>query len=108
MGRVLGIAQPVVGNAGATRKANAAIHDQRFTVRTVIEAPDRIPVDGVIPGDLTAAGGQRFKDLFADGSGAERVQEDLDLNAGARLGGERPREGEADLPGPVNIGLDGY
>src|SRR4030095_1166705 len=38
-----GVAAPVVGNAGATGEADAAVYDQQLAVRAIVDAAQAVP-----------------------------------------------------------------
>ena len=52
---VLALPEPLIGDPRATGEADAAVDDERLPVRPVVEPAERVPVDRVVPGDLTAA-----------------------------------------------------
>ena len=104
---VLRVAGPVIGNAGAAGEADAAVDDQRLAMRAVVDAPQVIPADRVVPRDMAAAVVEDPQDLVADARRADRIEQDLDADAARRRGGQRAREGQPDLAGPVDVGLDG-
>ena len=49
MFRVLRVAQPLIGYPGAAGEAYATVNDQRFTMRAVVDAVDRVPAQRMIP-----------------------------------------------------------
>ena len=77
-----GISPPVVRNAGSAREGDPAIDDQRFPVGAVVEPSQRVPVDRVVPRDLTAARLEDVEDLGADARGSDRIEQNLDVAAG--------------------------
>ena len=112
MRRGLRVTCPMVGNARTAREPDTAIHDDRFAMRTVIEAAERIPVDGVEPSQLAASflevpqnvGADRGRSDGVRRGGVEQldrlvrvdVQADADpALAGTRVLGDKPRDGLA-------------
>jgi hypothetical protein len=64
--RILRVAQPVIGNAGAAGESDAPVDDQRLPVRSIVETSDRAPSHRVVPCDLAAAVFQCLEYLFSD------------------------------------------
>ena len=89
---VLRVAGPVIGDAGAAGEADAAVDDQRLAVRAVVDAPQVVPADRVVPRDVAAALLEDLQDLAADARRADRVEQDLDAHAALGGGRQRARE----------------
>ena len=103
---VLRVAAPVIGDACSAGEADAAIDEQGLAMRPVVEAPQRVPVNGVEPGQLAPARLEHLEDVGPDRRGTDGIEQDLHRDAGARPLGQRVREHQADVAGPVDVRLD--
>ena len=102
------VAAPVVGDAGAAGERDPAVDDQRLAVGAVVVAAEAAPAESGCTRPAGSVPPSRIlRIVFADRRRADRVEEDLDPHAGLRLRRERFRELAADLPVPVDVGLDG-
>jgi hypothetical protein len=97
----------VICDSGAPGERDAPVDDQRLSMRAVVEASDRVPMNRVVPGDLAPAILERLQNLAADAGRADGIQQDLHGHSGLGAFGERPPEAETNLARPIDVRLDG-
>src|SRR6185369_16166771 len=101
-----GMTEPHIGDPRAAGEPDAAVDDQRFAMRAVIELTDGVPANAVVPGELAPALLERLENLRSDRCRADRIEQDLDRNPLTGLGGERVGEAASDLARPVDVRLN--
>ena len=89
---VLRVAGPVIGDPGAAGEADAAVDDERLAMRAVVDAPQVVPANRVVPRDVTAALVQDAQDLVAHRRRAHCVEQNLDTHAPPGSSRERARK----------------
>jgi hypothetical protein len=104
---VLGSAQPVIRQPGATGESHLAVHNERLPMIAMVGATHRIPVDGPEPGELASARLQDLEYWFAQCGRANGVQQQFHRNSAAGFFGEGFRETTAYASIPENVLLHG-
>ncbi len=101
---VLGVARPLVGDADAAGHADLAVGDQQLSVRAVVHAPDRVGLGRAEVGEGHARVAHLAHERAVHLRAADRIEQDVDLDAAARRRAQRVGHLAGDLTAPVQVG----
>jgi hypothetical protein len=104
---VLGVAQPVVGDAHSAGEADPPVHHEELSVGAVVDAVQVVPAQRMVALDLRSRFLHALEELRVHPLAAEPVEEHVDLDPRARPLGQGLRKLPADLARPVDVGLEG-
>src|SRR5206468_3173696 len=97
---------PVIGDARAAEEADLAVYDDQLAVRAVVDARQRVPLDGVIPTDAPAGVEQFLIEALPGGKAADSVEHEIDVHTRARTVGQRRDEAAGDLALLKNVSFE--
>jgi hypothetical protein len=86
------VAHPLAADAGPAREADAAVHDEDATVIALVVTADDVLAQRPEPREVAARHPHEVEVLGGNGQRAERVEEDVDADAGATALGHRLRD----------------
>jgi hypothetical protein len=86
---VLAVAGPLLGDADPAGEADAAVDHQDLAVGAVVQLVQAVPLGRPEPGDRGAGLVELVDEAVVHLGGADRVQQDVDLDTGTRPLGER-------------------
>ena len=96
---------PLVGEAGAAEKSDAAINHREFAVSAIVVARPTVPAHLVVPLHVAAGLAQFAETIFGHGERAQGVQIQVDAHAGVGALGERGDDLVGDLAAMEDIGF---
>src|SRR5690606_26670155 len=103
---VLRLAGPQVGDAHAAGEPDPPVHHQQLAVGAIVHATQVVPVERTVTLDLDPGVFHLVQQRLIHLDTADPVDRDVDRDAGAGALGQRRGELLADLPGPVDVGLE--
>ena len=103
---VLGVAEPLVRDSDAAGETDLAVHDQKFPVRSVVDARKVVPAERMVLLDLDAGGPHLFEEAAFHPAASDPVEKHVDLDACPRAFRQGVGKSLADLTGPVDVGLE--
>ena len=105
MGRRIRVAQPEIGQAGPAGEADFPIHDQKFAMIAMINPGQIVPDERVITADIDAGLAHPAQGTRIQSSGADPVQQDMDVDASLGPLGQSFGKLLANLAGPIDVGF---